>query len=126
LHSLVSIWPIVVGAVTRDEETFVTELRHLPEGWTAIAGVALLGVVLWTVTWMYRREGRVGASARVRMLLAMLRCAVLVTLAVILLEPVRVRILRRWIDSYAVVLVDDSSSMDLTDRYRDESSAARV
>ncbi len=126
MQSLISIWPILVGAVTRDEETFVTELRHTPEGWTAIAGVALLGVLLWAVVWMYRREGRIGASARVRMLLAMLRCAVLVALAVIFLEPVRVRILRRWIDSYAVVLVDDSSSMDLSDRYRDESSAARV
>jgi len=126
LNLLISFWPILVGAVTRDEESFVTELRHTPEGWTAIASVALLVVLLWAVVWMYRREGRVGASPRVRMLLAMLRCAVLVTLAVIFLEPVRVRILRRWIDSYAVVLVDDSSSMDLTDRYRDESSAARV
>lgn len=126
MQSLILIWPILVGAVTRDEETYVTELRHTPEGWTAIAGVALMGVLLWAVVWMYRREGRVGASVRVRMMLAMLRCAVLVTLAVIFLEPVRVRILRRWIDSYAVVLVDDSSSMDLSDRYRDEPSAARV
>ncbi len=123
---LVSVWPIVVGAVTRDEQTFVTELRHLPEGWPAVAGLVLLGALLWAVVWMYRREGRIGAAMPVRMFLAMLRCAVLLTLAVIFLEPVRVRILRRWIDSYAVVLVDDSSSMDLTDRYRDESSAARV
>src|SRR3990172_8638480 len=72
------------------------------------------------------REGRRGSSVRGRTLLALLRCAVLVTLAVILLEPVRVRILRRWVDSYTLVLVDDSSSMDLTDRYRDASSAARV
>ncbi len=126
MQTLVSVWPIVVGAVTRDEETFVTELRHLPEGWPAVVGLVLLGALLWAVVWMYRREGRIGASAGVRMFLAMLRCAVLLTLAVIFLEPVRVRILRRWIDSYTLVLVDDSSSMDLTDRYRDESSAARV
>ncbi|MEK7755827.1 MAG: vWA domain-containing protein, partial [Planctomycetota bacterium] len=133
MHPLMAVWPIVVGAATRDEarrdqggSVVVTELRHTPEGWTAIAGGVLLGVLLWAVVWMYRREGRIGASARVRMLLAMLRCAVLVALAVIFLEPVRVRILRRWIDSYTVVLADDSSSMDLTDRYRDESSAARV
>ncbi len=126
MQTLVSVWPVIVGAVTRDEESFVTELRHLPEGWPAVAGLVLLGVLLWAVVWMYRREGRVGASAGVRMFLAMLRCAVLLTLAVIFLEPVRVRILRRWIDSYTLVLVDDSSSMDLTDRYRDESSAARV
>ena len=126
MQTLVSVWPVIVGAVTRDEETFVTELRHLPEGWPAVAGLVLLGVLLWAVVWMYRREGRIGASAGVRMFLAMLRCAVLLALAVIFLEPVRVRILRRWIDSYTVVLVDDSSSMDLSDRYRDGSSAARV
>jgi len=126
VQTLVSVWPVVVGAVTRDEETFVTELRHLPEGWPAVAGLVLLGVLLWAVVWMYRREGRIGASAGVRMFLATLRCAVFLILAVVFLEPVRVRILRRWIDSYTLVLVDDSSSMDLTDRYRDESSAARV
>ncbi len=125
LH-LSTIWSLLAVVVTHDEEEFVTELRHLPEGWTAVGGIALVVGLCWAVVWMYRREGRIGASMRVRMTLAVLRCAVLVTLAVILLEPVRVRILRRWIDSYALVLVDDSSSMDLTDTYRDQPTADRV
>ena len=42
------------------------------------------------------------------------------------MEPVRVRILRKWVDSYTILLVDRSSSMDLTDSYRDEATAGRV
>ena len=118
--------PLIAGAVTRDEEEFVTELRHVPEGWLAVAGFALLAAVCWAVVWMYRHEGRIGASSRVRGTLAVIRCLVLLLLAVILLEPVRVRILRRWIDSYTVVLVDDSSSMDLVDTYRDDATRIRV
>lgn len=116
----------LAGALTRDEEEFVTELRHLPEGWLGVAGLALLVAIVWAVFWMYRKEGRIGASARVRAFLACVRCAVLLMLAVILLEPVRVRILRRWVDSYTVLLVDESSSMDLADTYREESMARRV
>ncbi len=116
----------VVGAASRENETFVTELRAMPEGWWALSGLVLLGLMLWAIVWMYRREGRLGATMRVRMFLATLRCLVLIALAVILLDPVRIRIIRRWIDSYAVVLVDDSSSMDLSDRYRDPATADRV
>lgn len=115
-----------VVAATRDEEEFVNELRHLPEGWPAVGGVLLTVGICWLVAWMYRTEGRLGASTRVRALLGVLRCMVLLILIVILLEPVRVRILRRWIDSYTVVLLDTSSSMDLTDTYRDPAAAQRV
>ena len=116
----------LVGAVTRDEEEFVTELRHVPDGWLAVGALSLLALLCWAVMWMYRFDGRRGASPRVRVGLGIIRCMVIVMLAIVLLEPVRVRILRRWIDSYTVVLVDDSSSMGLTDRYRDEASSARV
>lgn len=101
----------------RDEQTFVTELHHVPEGWLAVGGLFLLAALGGAVIWMYRHEGRAGASKRLRTILAGVRVTVFLLLAVILLEPVRVRILHRWIDSYTVVLVDDSASMDLTDRY---------
>lgn len=75
---------------------------------------------------MYRHEGRIGASSRVRMGLSVIRCLILIILATILLEPIRVRILRKWIDSYTIVLVDNSSSMDLQDSYRDDLARERV
>ena len=109
-----------------DTATYVTELRRVPQGWYAVGAIALAVLVCWTAIGMYRREGRMGASLRLRLVMAGLRCGVLVTLAAILLEPVRVRILRRWIESFTLVLVDTSASMDLVDRYRDSETLGRV
>lgn len=116
--------PLAVAG--RDVEEFVTEFRNVPEGWLFVAaGVILLGA-LFGIVWMYKHEGRVGASGRARALLALIRCVVFVILGVILLEPARVKILRRWIDSYTLLLVDGSSSMDLSDVYRDPEALARA
>ena len=124
--SLLTCWSALAGIAPREEEEFVTELRHVPEGWLALAGLALVGLLCWAVVWMYMHEGRIGSSKRIRITLAVIRCLVIVTLAVILLEPIRVRILRRWIDSYTIILADDSSSMDLRDSYRTPSARSRV
>jgi len=113
-------------AAVRNGEEFVTELRDMPHGWYALGGIGLLVGLCAVAFWMYRHEGRGGASARLRTWLAVVRCAVIVTVAIILLDPIRVRILRQWIDSYTIVLVDDSSSMGLADTYRDEAARARV
>lgn len=116
----------LMSLATADAATYVTELRRVPEGWYAVGALALLTGLCWLVLWMYRREGRIGASPRVRLFLGSIRCAILIALGVILLEPVRVRIVRRWIESFTVVLLDTSSSMDLADRYRDPQAAQRV
>jgi len=116
----------VLAGQVRQEEQVVTELRYLPEGWVAVGVTALVAALLWCVVYMYRHEGRVGASGRVRGLLALIRCVILLLLCLIIFEPVSVRILRRWIDSYTVVLVDNSSSMDLADNYRDADAGQRV
>lgn len=116
----------LASIAARDVEDFVTELRNLPEGWWFVAALAAAVGICWIVGWMYQREGRVGASPRVRTLLAILRCAVLLTLLVILFEPARVKLIRRWIDSYTLLLFDSSSSMDLADRYGNPEAAARV
>lgn len=113
-------------AVPRIQEELVTELRHMPEGWWALAAAGSAVAVCWTVFALYRREGRVGASMRVRMALGAVRCLVLLALFTVLLEPVLVRVLRKWVDSYTLVLVDDSASMDLADVYRDAAQGARV
>lgn len=126
LERLSTISSLLAQVPVREEEEFVTELRYLPEGWAALLSLALLAALCAVIVWMYRHEGRVGASTRVRTLLAVLRCAVIVTLAVIVLEPVRVRIVRQWIDSYAILLLDQSSSMDLADTYREEAEAFKV
>ena len=69
----------------RTQEQYVTELRHMPEGWLAVGGLALLVMLCWAVVWMYRHEGRAGSSLRARMLLAGIRCLIILVLAAILL-----------------------------------------
>jgi hypothetical protein len=102
------------------------EFESLPEGWWAVAGLLLLAGAVAAVIWMYRRETRGGRSLRVRMVLAGVRSAVLLLLAGIWLEPVLATYLTRWVESYCLVLVDDSASMGLQDLYRDEQRAERV
>jgi hypothetical protein len=102
------------------------EFESLPAGWSAVGGLLLIAMALWAVVWMYRREGRTGASLRVRMVLAALRCLVLLALAAIWVEPVLAAYLTHRIESYCLVLVDDSASMDLQDRYGDPRLRDRV
>lgn len=110
----------------RNVEEFVTELRDVPQGWYAVGAIAIVAALCAWAVWMYRREGRGGASAPMRNFLAVIRCLVIVLIAAILLDPIRVRILRKWIDSYTVVLIDDSSSMGLIDTYRDAEARRHV
>ncbi len=117
---------MLADAVGRVEEQLRFEFLALPEGWLALGGILLLAGLIWMVIWMYRHEGRAGASMRRRMILGGVRATVMVVLAVIWLEPVMARYLHRWIDSYTLVLVDTSASMDLTDTYRDDVAATRT
>ena len=116
----------VVAQANRTEMERRFEFAALPHGWGAVLALLALVVVCWFVIWMYRHEGRRGASARLRTLLSLIRCAVLMALAAVWLQPVLATYLHRWIDSYCIVLVDDSSSMDLRDQYRLEEEASRV
>ncbi len=111
---------------SRDVEDFVTEFQRLPTGWFAAGGIVLLVAICWAIVWMYRSEGRIGSTPRTRLLLGITRCATIVLLAAILLEPALVRILRRWVDSYTIVLVDNSASMGMVDAYRQPEEAKLV
>lgn len=102
------------------------EFAALPEDWTAVLTLGVVSLLCFGVIWMYRGEARRGAAMWVRMLLAAIRCLVILLLAAIWLQPVLATYLHRWIDSYCIVLIDDSASMDLRDRYRIDSDAERV
>lgn len=117
---------LLAAAVDRVELERRIEFESLPAGWARVAGLLGAALLLWVVVWMYRREGRAGASLRVRTFLAALRCLVLLILLGICLEPVLATYVTRWVESYSLLLIDDSASMDLADRYRDEQRAQRV
>lgn len=102
------------------------ELVGLPHGWFAVLSVPLLAGLLMAVIWLYRREQRAGASFKARVVLASLRCSVIVVLALIWLEPIVAVYIHRRIDPHTLVLVDGSASMGLRDRYPRPEDARRV
>jgi hypothetical protein len=102
------------------------EFARRPEHWAAVIAIAAFAAVLYWSVRLYRREARAGASPRLRFTLAAIRCVLYTTLAAIALEPVLVTYIRRTIESYTLVLVDGSASMQLADAYPDPADAERV
>ena len=97
---------------------------HAPSSWVAIAAVVAALGLLYVVWWLYKRE--TGQCPRgVRVLLAAVRIAVIVVLLVVLIGPALGISLRRSVEPYVVLLLDDSLSMSIRDHY-DEAGAARV
>lgn len=93
----------------------VFEFGAAPTGWWRLLGLALLALLGYGVIEMYRREGRVGAPLRLRLVLGSLRCAVLGLLALVALEPLFVTYVERTFPAQVAVLIDDSASMRTSD-----------
>ena len=91
------------------------QFARLPENWGRLLGLCLLVAVCYAVIWLYRRERRAGAGARLRSTLAAVRCLVLLGLAVIWLEPVIATHFVRSLNGRVAVLVDSSASMSVRD-----------
>ncbi len=102
------------------------EFAHLPQGWAAVGSVVLLLLLTGAVVTLYRFETRSGVSPRTRFILAGLRCLVVLLLAAIWLEPVLATYITRRIESQTLVLLDQSASMSVKDRYPDAAEAERV
>ncbi|MHC5039498.1 MAG: vWA domain-containing protein, partial [Planctomycetota bacterium] len=113
LGRLAGIDPDALGEGTRLEFAF----SSLPRSWWALVTVVLLFLMVVTVLALYRREG-VGSRWR-KGLLALVRLTVLGFLVLILFGPEVVPSVEKVLDAYTVVLVDDSLSMSLRDRYED-------
>ncbi|MFO8012869.1 MAG: VWA domain-containing protein [Phycisphaerae bacterium] len=97
---------------------------HAPSSWVAIAAVLLAAAALYIVWWLYRRES--GTCPRgVRVLLAAIRIACVLVLALVLMGPALAVTLRRSLEPYVILLLDDSLSMSLRDRY-DAAGAERL
>jgi len=102
------------------------EFANLPEGWMALGLFVVFVVLVGSVLFIYRAEQRIGVSGRARLFLAGLRCAVIVLLAVIWLEPTLARFVHRRMEASTLILVDASASMGLQDRYPDSKNAQQV
>ena len=99
------------------------EFTRLPENWAAVITLGVVVGLCWWVLRTYRAEARAGVTLPARMLLASMRCLVILLLTSIWLEPVLATYLHRRIESYTLVLVDASASMNIKDYYSADEEA---
>ena len=99
--------------------------QGLPQSWWALATLVLITVLTWLTFRNYRRESE-SASPRMKSGLAALRLAALSVVMLALFQPTLVIDKSKRLPSSVVVLVDDSLSMSLADRYTDADFAHRL
>lgn len=97
-----------------------------PRSWGVFVMIAVLVGVVWGTFWLYRRERTEGVTPRARYVLAGVRSAVLIVLLIVLMGPALAISTQRTIEPYVVVLVDESISMAIEDRYPDPDDRARI
>jgi hypothetical protein len=120
-ETLLSIEPRSQGAVAAGESTRL-EFTELPHGGMALLLAAAVIAVLFLLSRLPRREKQ-DLSAPRRAWLFALRALVLLTLAVMLIEPLLVSSHRETVRSHLPIIVDDSESMRFSDPYTDETRA---
>jgi len=87
--------------------------------WIILALVVVFGALVALTVASYLREGQV--SRRVKLTLAAIRVVIIVLLLTMLFQPMLVLRYRKNLYSTVMVLLDDSLSMSLKDRYADAS-----
>jgi len=96
---------------------------NAPQSWRVFLLVAIVAAIVYLVMYLYRRE--IDTCPRgVRVLLGMLRTATLLVLALVFLGPALAVSQKRTVQPYVVLLLDDSQSMSIPDRYLEERSIA--
>ncbi len=98
---------------------------HAPRSWWVFVMVAVVVALLWAVAALYRRELN-ACPPRIKMFLAGLRISTLLLLAVVWLGPGLAVSTQRVLEPYVVLLIDESLSMSLKDRYPDDEVAEQV
>jgi hypothetical protein len=113
-------------AVPADAEAApVLTNAELLESWRAFLFVGLLLALVYGVFWLYRRE--INTCPRgMRLLLAAVRALVLVVLAAVLLGPALAIAVRQQVRPHVLVMLDESASMSLPDRYLDDEAVRPV
>ncbi|MBM4042362.1 MAG: VWA domain-containing protein [Planctomycetes bacterium] len=97
---------------------------HAPTSWGVFVLLGLVAALAYLVYSLYRREMRTCRPA-VKAFLAVVRVAVLLVLVVVFMGPALAISLRRTVEPYVVLLLDESLSMSIQDHY-DAETAAKV
>lgn len=97
---------------------------HAPTSWGVFVLLALVAGLVYLAYHLYRHEMR-GCPRGVKAFLAIVRIAVLLVLVVVLMGPALAISLRRTVEPYVVLLLDESLSMGIQDHY-DADSATKL
>ncbi len=100
------------------------KLRLMSEWAPAVVVFACLALVV--LVWQIYKREKGTASARFKLMLALLRLLALAVLVFVLLAPAVVIVRSELKESYVVILADKSDSMNLEDKYRDDETLARL
>ncbi len=94
---------------------FIAQFVTLGTTWNLWIPAALGGAALEIIAWLYRLEKGLVSLNRGRLILT-LRLAALVTLVLVLIEPILSTFVDREINREVAILIDDSASMQLSDQ----------
>lgn len=94
---------------------FIARFVTLGTTWNLWIPATLGGVALEIIAWLYRLEKDLVTLNRGRLILT-LRLAALVTLVLVLIEPILSTFVDREINREVAILIDDSASMQLSDQ----------
>lgn len=98
---------------------------NAPQSWMVFVMLALVAGLLYGVFFIYRREiATVPRGAR--MALAAIRSLTILMIVLALMGPALAISTQRVVEPYVVVLIDESQSIAIRDRYPDDVEAQRV
>ena len=95
---------------------------HAPTSWGVFVLLGLVAGLAYLAYTLYRREMST-CRPGIKAFLAVVRIAVLVVLVVVFMGPALAISLRRTVEPYVVLLLDESLSMSIQDHYDTETSA---
>jgi len=98
---------------------------HGPVSWQVFLLLGTLAALWFTIGWLYRHEAAT-CPRTARLLLAVLRSLVVLAAVMIFLGPALGLSTRRTVEPSILVLLDESLSMSIRDRYREQESLAAV
>ena len=98
---------------------------HGPVSWQVFLLLGTLAVLWFAIGWFYRREAAT-CPRTVRLLLAVLRSLIVLAAVMIFLGPALGVSTRQTVEPSVLVLLDESLSMSIRDRYRQPESLAAV